>query len=64
MDNVEIKKEIDFLFQKLAESAATFIYKPDELKKIRQNIYSLQDKCEHKFINGKCIYCRKDEHVN
>lgn len=61
MDNVEIKKEIDFLFQKLAESAATFIYKPNELKKIKNNIYSLQEKCEHKFINGKCIYCRKEE---
>ena len=42
MDNVNIKNEIDFLFQKLAESAATFIYKPDEIKMIKNNIYALQ----------------------
>ena len=61
MENVDIKNEIDFLFQKLAESAATFIYKPDEIRIIKNNIYSLQEKCKHEFKNGKCIYCRKEE---
>lgn len=61
MDNVNIKNKIDFLFQKLAESAATFIYKPDEIKMIKNNIYALQEECKHEFKNGKCIYCRKEE---
>ena len=65
MENVNfIKKEINTLYQKLVESAATFIYKPDEIKKIKQEIFKLQEKCPHQYENGKCIYCRKDENVN
>ena len=61
MENVDIKTEIDFLFQKLAESAATFVYKPNEIQMIKNNIYALQENCKHEFVNGKCIYCRKEE---
>ena len=61
MEYNNIKEQIDDLYEKLAKSAATFIYKPDEIRKIKQNIFELQDKCNHNFINGKCIYCRKEE---
>lgn len=61
MENVDIKKEIEVLFQKLAESAATFVFKPNEIKQIKENIFNLQEQCEHTFENGKCIYCRKEE---
>ena len=61
MEHIDIKKQINSLYEKLAQSAATFIYKPDEIKKIKQDIFELQEKCEHEFKNGKCIYCRKDE---
>lgn len=56
-----IKQKVDDLFEKLVKSAASFIYKPDEIKRIKEDIYKLQNKCEHKYENGKCIYCRKEE---
>jgi len=56
-----IKQKIDELQTKLAMSAATFIYKPNELNNIKNQIFELQNKCEHKFENGKCIYCKKKE---
>ena len=60
-NDLTIKQQIDNLYQKLAESAITFVYKPGEIEKIRQNIFELQNKCNHEYKNGKCIYCRKDE---
>lgn len=56
-----IKQQVDELYEKLAQSAMTFVYKPDEIEKIRQNIFELQDHCFHKYVNGKCIYCRKGQ---
>lgn len=56
-----IKQQIDDLYEKLVNSAMTFIYKPDEINKIRQNIFELQKKCFHEYQNGKCIYCRKEQ---
>lgn len=61
MENVSIKKQIDELYEKLIKSAATFIYNPDEINKIRQDIFELQNKCHHYFKNGECIYCRKEQ---
>lgn len=62
MENVNfIKEEIDDLYTSLNRCAATFIYKPDEIKKIKEKIFNLQNDCPHKFENGKCIYCRKEE---
>jgi len=62
MENAEyIKKEIDKLYRQLRESAMTFIYKPHEIEEIKNNIFNLQKQCDHKFENGKCIYCRKEE---
>ena len=62
MANVNyIREEIDNLYDQLVKSAATFIYKPAEIKQIKEKIFKLQSKCPHEFENGKCIYCRKDE---
>lgn len=61
MDYNEINNKINELYTKLAKSAATFILKPNEIKEIKQQIFNLQNNCEHKFENGKCIYCRKEE---
>ena len=61
MDYNEIKEKIDNLYTKLVQSTATFVFKPDEIKQIKQDIFELQEQCNHKFENGKCIYCRKDE---
>ena len=60
-DNFKLKDEIDILYNQLTKSAATFVLKPNEIKQIKQNIFELQNKCNHKFENGKCIYCRKEE---
>lgn len=61
LNNFEIKERIDYLYTQLRNSAATFIYKPDEINKIKQCIYELQDQCNHKYENKRCIYCRKEE---
>ena len=60
-DKFELRNKIDELYEQLQKSAATFILKPNEIKKIRENIYTLQNQCDHEFVNGKCIYCRKEE---
>lgn len=61
MENANIKQQIDGLYEKLTESVKTFVYKPDEITKIRKNIFELQNKCFHEYVNGKCIYCRKEQ---
>lgn len=60
-DKFEIRKKINDLYIKLAKSAATFIYNPNEIKEIKQEIFELQNKCNHEYQNGRCIYCKKDE---
>ena len=56
MENVNfIKQEIDSLYDKLIKSAATFIYKPNEIKEIKERIFKLQNNCPHEYKNGKCI---------
>lgn len=57
----QIKIEIDDLYNKLSKNAATFIYNPTIIKDIRNKIFELQNKCNHNFQNGVCIYCRKEE---
>lgn len=61
MENVDLKEKIDFLYKELHDTAATFIYQPDKIKKIKDCIYELQNECNHKYKNGRCIYCRKEE---
>lgn len=61
MENVNIKERIDYLYTELRNTAATFVYKPDEIAKIKQCIYELQDQCNHEYQNGRCIYCRKEQ---
>ena len=47
MENDNIKERIDFLYQELRNTAATFIYQPDKIKKIKDCIYELQNECKH-----------------
>ena len=61
MENANIKEKIDFLYKELRDTAATFIYQPDKIEKIKDCIFQLQTECNHKFENGKCIYCRKEQ---
>ena len=61
INNFEIRDKVDDLYEKLVRSAATFIFKPNEIKEIKEQIFNLQEQCNHKFENGKCIYCRKEE---
>lgn len=61
VNNFEIREKVDDLYEKLVRSAATFIFKPNEIKQIKEQIFNLQEQCNHKFENGKCIYCRKEE---
>lgn len=61
MESREIKERIEELYKKLYYSAATFVYKPDELEAIRAEIADLQSKCNHTFENGKCTICRKEQ---
>lgn len=59
MEYVSVREKIDKLYKELTQNASTFIYNPDGLKKITQQIFELQNKCHHHFENGECIYCRK-----
>ena len=61
LNNFQIKEKIDYLYTELRNTASTFVYKPDEIRKIKECIYDLQDQCNHKYENGRCIYCRKEE---
>lgn len=61
VNNFEIREKVDDLYEKLVRSAATFVFKPNEIKQIKEQIFNLQEQCNHKFENGKCIYCRKEE---
>lgn len=61
VNNFEIREKVNDLYEKLVHSAATFIFKPNEIKQIKEQIFNLQEQCNHKFENGKCIYCRKEE---
>lgn len=61
MESREIKERVEELYKKLYYSAATFVYKPDELEAIRAEIADLQSKCKHTFENGKCTICRKEQ---
>ena len=61
LDNFQIKEKINWLYNDLARAAATFIYNPDEIKEIKNQIFELQEKCNHEYVNRKCIYCRKEE---
>ena len=62
LDNFKIKKRIDYLYTELRKTAATFVYKPDEIETIKKCIFDLQNQCNHEYENGRCIYCRKEEH--
>ena len=61
LDNFKIKERIDYLYKELRQTAATFVYKPDEIEKIKKCIFDLQDQCNHEYQNGRCIYCRKEK---
>ena len=61
LNNFQIKERIDYLYSQLRKSAATFIYKPDEISKINKEIARLQSECSHVYENNRCIYCGKSE---
>ena len=50
-----LAKEYDELFD-----PSTFVLKP-RLIEIQTEIMKLQRQCEHKFENGFCIYCAREE---
>ena len=37
-----------------------FVLNPT-IEKLQKEIYELQKKCTHHFIDGKCAYCGKEE---
>ena len=51
VNNFEIREKVDDLYEKLVRSAATFIFKPNEIKQIKEQIFSLQEQCNHKHSN-------------
>ena len=38
----------------------TFVLNP-EAQKIMNEIHELQEECPHKFVDGECKYCGKEE---
>lgn len=51
----EKKQEIEDLFD-----PTTFVLNP-RVQELEQEIFNLQEKCEHHFIDNKCAYCGKEK---
>ena len=62
MSGKEIKKKVDAnnaIIERGAQEG-TFTLKPEVRKAIEENL-ALRAKCPHKYSDGVCIYCYKDE---
>lgn len=58
----EIRKQIDEIYQEIENllNPSSFVLKP-EVAILNGEIKKLQKQCSHKFENGQCIYCDKEE---
>lgn len=59
MDVKKIKMRADELYEKLDLSQAFFVHVP-EIENYLRELTELENQCSHEYLNGKCIYCRKE----
>lgn len=65
MTSEEIKQKIDAnnLMIKTLSNHSFFVLNTKVLSLLKENV-ELQNQCKHEFVNGKCIYCYKEENVD
>ena len=62
MSPQEIREQIDKNNELIEKILVTnFFTLNKDVYELMKNNEKLQEKCEHKFVNGVCIYCDKDE---
>lgn len=61
MHQSDIREAINALYQKLEENFNPTFVLNKEVLEITNEIDKYRNICEHKYINGICIYCDKKE---
>ena len=61
MHQSDIREAINTLYQKLEENFNPTFVLNKEVLEITNEIDKYRNMCEHKYINGICIYCDKKE---
>lgn len=53
-------QEAQFLKNEIEQSMLHFVLNP-EIEKYIKRLGELSKRCEHKYLNGECVYCGKPE---
>lgn len=62
MTNEEINQKIKANYARLEDIVTPWIFTlNNEAKKILEENQQLQEQCEHEFVEGRCVYCYKEE---
>lgn len=62
MTNEEINQKIKTNYARLEDIVTPWIFTlNNEAKKILEENQQLQEQCEHEFVEGRCVYCYKEE---
>lgn len=62
MTNEEINQKIKANYARLEDIVTPWIFTlNNEAKKILEENQQLQEQCEHEFVDGRCVYCYKEE---
>lgn len=62
MDNLEIKNRIDKNNAEIESIMCPGLFVLNErVRELLDENFELQSQCNHKFENGICIYCHKEE---
>lgn len=62
MNNLEIKKQIDANYNLIEKNFKPNCFVLDtETARLMEEISTLQNLCQHNFVDGKCEFCYKEE---
>lgn len=62
MNNLEIKKQIDANYNLIEKNFKPNCFVLDtETARLMEEISTLQNLCQHSFVDGKCEFCYKEE---
>ena len=61
MTGQEIRDKINFIYTEIDKISErdTFVLN-ENIKRLYERLNEIQNKCEHEFENGICIYCDKE----
>ena len=58
MDKYELQSRAKVLREAIESAQNIFVFDPN-IKNYIQELNELEEKCEHEFLNGTCIWCGK-----